>query len=48
MGVLQKETDWMLTMTMLDMIQPCFENIAVTKNLSSDLKFPKKITKERL
>ena len=47
MGVLQKETDWMLTMTMLDMINHGFENIAVTKKpFSSDLKFLKKLQKK--
>ncbi len=47
MGVLQKETDWMLTMTMLDMINHGFENIVVTKKpFSSDLKFLQKLKKK--
>tara|TARA_Y100000287_G_C14202207_1_gene346106 strand:+ start:11 stop:1249 length:1239 start_codon:yes stop_codon:yes gene_type:complete len=47
MGVLQKETDWMLTMTILDMIDHGFENIVVTKKpFSSDLKFLQKLKKK--
>ncbi|OUW00487.1 MAG: hypothetical protein CBD16_06595 [Betaproteobacteria bacterium TMED156] len=44
MGVLKKQTDWMQTMTVLNMIDNNFENIVVTKKpFSNDLKFLKNL-----
>ena len=47
MHVLPKQTDWMATMTISNMIEHGFENIAVTKKpFSSDLKFLKGLKKQ--